>query len=122
MRRKSSLISVGVLFAILSAPTIALDSGAGPADLEGREWLISNYFVNKEQTWPFRKIGQKVDAHLSFKGGAFKGSPGCGQFTGTYHKSAGQLRISADWTDEKELPCSSDQRKNAEEILRGSET
>ena len=117
MRQKSSLISLCVLFATLSAPTIALASAARPTDPEGREWLISNYFVNKEQKWPFRKIGQKVDAHLSFESGAFKGSPGCGQFTGTYHKSGGQFTISTDWTDEKEMPCSSDQRKNAEQIL-----
>src|SRR5208282_4722806 len=102
MRRKSSLISVGGLLAILSVPTIALDNanshGARPEDLEGREWLISNYFIDKEQTWPFRKIGQKGDAYISFESGALKGSPGCGRFTGTYHRSGGQLSISAEWT------------------------
>jgi heat shock protein HslJ len=118
MRQKSSLIFLGVFVATLSATTFALYSDARPSDLEGREWLISNYFVNKEQKWPFRKIGQKVDAYLSFESGAFGGSPGCGQFTGTYHKSSGQFTISADWTDDKEVPCTSDQRKNAEQILR----
>ncbi len=117
MRRKTSLISVCLVFVTLSAPTIALDRTARPADLEGREWLISNYFVNKEQKWPFRKIGQKVDAHLSFEGGVFKGSPGCGRFTGSYQKSGGQFTILAAWTDEKEMPCSSEQRKSAQQIL-----
>lgn len=118
MCQKSSLIPLGVLFATLSAQTIALGNGARPTDVEGREWLISNYFVNKEQKAPLREVGKKVYAHLSFERGAFNGSPGCGRFTGAYHRSGGQFTIAADWTDEKEVPCNDDQRRTAEQILR----
>ena len=85
---------IGVIFcgSLFAAETTRYFKEDHLTDLEGREWLISNYFVNKEQKWPFRKIGQKVDAHLSFESGAFKGSPGCGQVTGigwTVHHLSG---------------------------------
>jgi len=101
-------------------PTIALADShrASPEDLEGREWLIPNYFIDKHQTWPFRRIGQKGDAYVSFESGVLEGSPGCGRFTGKYQRSGSQLAISAEWADEKKIPCSSDERKNAEQILR----
>jgi heat shock protein HslJ len=122
VRRKGSLISLGVIFTALSLPTAALDGthahGARPTDLEGREWLISNYFVDKEQTWPLRRIGQKRDAYVSFENGVLGGSPGCGMFAGTYHRSASKLTISAKRTDEMKQPCGSDLRKDAEQILR----
>jgi heat shock protein HslJ len=103
------------------SPATALDNvaplGARPADLEGRAWQISNYFIDKEQTWPYRKIGQKSDAYISFESGVLKGSPGCGRFTGTYHRAGGQLTISAEWTNENEMPCVNDEKRNAEQIL-----
>lgn len=107
--------------ASFSPPTTALDSaaprGARPADLEGRAWQISNYFIDKEQTWPHRKIGQKGNAYISFESGVLKGSPGCGRFIGTYHRAGGQLTISAEWTNEMEMPCGNDEKRNAEQIL-----
>ena len=118
------LICLGATCAIasFSPPTNALDSaalrGARPADLEGRAWQISNYYIDKEQTWSFRTIGQKGDPSVSFESGALKGSPGCGRFTGAYHRSGRQLSISAEWTDQKEMPCGSDERKDAGQILK----
>ena len=120
---RSFLISLGVTCAIasFSRSTTALDGavphGARPADLEGRSWQISNYFIDKEQTWPYHKIGRKGDPYVRFDSGAIEGSPGCGRFIGTYRWSGAQLTISAEWTDEKEVPCVSDEKKNAEQIL-----
>lgn len=117
----SFLVSLSVVFASLSPAMLALDSSrphsAHPADLEGREWVISNFFVKKEQTWPYSKIGQKNDPYVRFESGAIEGSPGCGRFTGTYRRSGTQLTISAEWTDEKPAPCGSAEKKNAEQIL-----
>jgi heat shock protein HslJ len=120
---RSFLTCLAVTCAIgsFSPPTTALDNaaprGARPADLEGRAWQISNYFIDKKQTWPYRKIGQKSDAYVSFESGVLKGSPGCGRFTGTYHRAGEQLTISAEWTNEKEMPCGNDEKGNAEQIL-----
>lgn len=121
---RSSLTCLAVTCAVasFSPPTTALDNanlrGARPADIEGREWQISNFFIDKKQTWPYRRIGQKGDPYISFEGGAIEGTPGCGRFAGKYYRSGGQLTISAEWTDEKEMPCGSDEKKNAEQILR----
>jgi heat shock protein HslJ len=121
---RSFLTCLVVICAItsLSPPITALGSAAPhaarPADLEGRVWQISNYFVDKEQTWPYRKIGQKGDAYISFESGVLDGSPGCGRFSGTYHRSSGQLTISAEWTDQKDVACDGDEKRNAEQILR----
>jgi heat shock protein HslJ len=119
-RRKCPLILLGGILAIFSVPTLILASsnGARPEDLEGREWQIANYFIGKEQTWPFRKIGQKDDAYVSFENGTVQGSPGCGRFTGTYHQSGRQLTISAQWTNHAETRCDTNERKNAEHILK----
>lgn len=117
----SFLVSLSLIFATLSPATLALDNthsrGAHPADLEGHEWVISNFFVDKEQTWPYYKIGQKSDPYVRFESGAIEGSPGCGRFTGSYRRSGAQLTISAEWTDEKAVPCGSGEKKNAEQIL-----
>jgi heat shock protein HslJ len=122
MRRKNLLISICGIFSLLSAPTIVLGNasphGARPADLEGRQWLISNYFVGEEQTSPYRRIGQKADPYVSFEGGTIAGTPGCGRFSGTYQRSGPRLTISAEWTGQKETPCNSEERKNAEQILK----
>jgi len=121
---RSFLICLGATCAIssFSPPTAALDNanshGARPADLEGREWQVSNYFIDKKQTWPSRRIGQKGDPYVSFESGELKGSPGCGRLTGTYQRSVRQLTISAKWTDQKEMPCGSVERKDAEQILK----
>jgi heat shock protein HslJ len=121
MGRENLLISLSFILVALSSPSFALEDarphGARPEDLEGREWLISSYLVNKAPTWPFRKIRKKVDPYIGFESGALKGSPGCGRFKGTYRRSGGQIAISAEWTDEKETPCGSDEKKNAEQIL-----
>jgi heat shock protein HslJ len=120
---KSLLICLGVVcsLAVVSAQTIALDHnpghGAQPADIEGRDWHISNYFVNKSQTWPYRGLGQKVEAYLTFESGVIKGTPGCGWFTGKYQRTDEQLNISAKWTDDLKTPCGDEAVNNAKAIL-----
>jgi len=117
---RSFLIRLGATCAVasFSLSTTAALRGARPTDLEGRSWQISNYFVDREQTWPYRRIGQKADPYVSFNIGTIAGTPGCGRFAGTYHRSGQQLTISAEWTDQKEMPCGSDERKDAEQILK----
>lgn len=78
---------------------------------------MADFKLDKEQTWPHRKIGQKGNAYISFESGVLKGSPGCGRFIGTYHRAGGQLTISAEWTNEMEMPCGNDEKRNAEQIL-----
>jgi heat shock protein HslJ len=56
--------------------------------------------------------------YIAFSGGIIKGSPGCGQFTGTYHRSGDQLAISAKWADDKRLPCNDGGKDAAAEILQ----
>jgi heat shock protein HslJ len=55
---------------------------------------------------------------ITFAGGILKGSPGCGRFSGTYSGSDDRLTISAQWTDDSEASCDSDEKEDAAKILQ----
>jgi len=96
-----------------------------PADIEGREWHIGEFFTDKVLTTnvltmasPFRQIGWGRVPYIAFEDGTIKGSPGCGRFTGTYRRSDDQLTISAEWTDDKGTPCDEEEKEDAAQIIR----
>ena len=123
LRRFLICLGVTCALAMVSAPTTTLDNattphGARPGDIEGREWSIGKYFVNKEEAWPHHRIGRKGVPYISFSSGVIEGSPGCGRFTGKYSRSGEQLTVSAEWTDDKGRSCDAEENKNAAQILK----
>ena len=89
---------------------------ARPADLEGREWRISQYLIDKEQTEPHHSGGRKDESYIAFENGGVGGSSGCGKFAGKYRRL--RLMISAEWADNKETPCDYEEKANAARILK----
>lgn len=93
--------------------------GISPADLEGREWRIVEYSIGGNY---FRSTGPALwgglKPYIAFSGGIIKGSPGCGQFIGTYRNTSDMLAISAKWADDKKSPCSGEEKDDAAKILQ----
>jgi heat shock protein HslJ len=96
----------------------AVQHGALPADLEGREWQISQFYLHDILLWPHRGIVWTPRPNITLAGGLIKGSPGCGKFTGTYQRSDDRLAISATWTDDTKSPCNADEKDDAAKILQ----
>ena len=121
---KVALVGVGFTcsWAVCSAQTPTPHNtaahSAGPADLEGREWHIFNYSPDHVQTWHRELIRQKTKPYIKFAGSIVEGSPGCGRFTGEYHRTGKQLAILAEWTDSKEAPCGNAKKEEAKQILK----
>ena len=120
----SSLICLGVscAFAAFTTPAVALDKtaeqGARPADLEGRVWRISQLYIDKRVLWPHPQAMWVPKPYIAYTDGKIEGSPGCGQFTGTYSISGDRLAISAKWADASGTPCNDGEKDDAARILQ----
>lgn len=120
----SLLIGLVTCCTVLSAQpaTIinAVTGGAVSADLEGREWRVALYSsspFSKILTWPDYATVHRASAYITFSAGAIKGS-GCGQFSGSYHRSGDQLTILARWADDKATPCNDAEKLAASAVLQ----
>jgi heat shock protein HslJ len=115
---QASLLCIGVtcVFAVAQPPANPLDHpvehGAQPSVIEGREWHLPRFYIQDKLQWPHRPV-----VSIAFANGVFKGSPGCGRFTGTYRRSDDTLTISAQWTDDSKAPCDADERDDAAKLL-----
>ena len=97
----------------------AAQPGISPADLEGREWRIIEYSIGVNYfRFPAPVLWGGPKPYIAFSGGIIKGSPGCGQFTGTYRNTSDLLAISAKWVDDKVSPCSGEQKDDDAKILQ----
>jgi heat shock protein HslJ len=115
-----------------AAPAATSDNAARPGatsdDLEGREWRIAFYLSRPySPSNSFNGVLASTDnqiyfwramPYIAFDEGAIKGSPGCGQFTGSYHRLGDQLTILAQWTDDKGTPCDDMERYAASTVLQ----
>jgi heat shock protein HslJ len=90
---------------------------AGPADIEGRTWQISNYFVGDSQRWPSRALWQKGEPYIKFENGMVEGSPGCGRFGGKYRRLADRFFVSAEWKEDEKKVCRTEAKRDARQIL-----
>ena len=118
-----SLPLVAILMAVscqLAAQQMAALAGSIPgsavsSNLEGHQWRLSQYYVGNKllSTLP----QWEPIPYFSFRDGRIEGSPGCGQFTGTYRGTDDQLAISASWSDDTRSPCSGEQKDDAAKIL-----
>lgn len=122
---KVALVGVGLTFCSWSvssaqapAPHKTTAHSAGPADLEGREWHIFNYSPDHVQTWHRELIREKTKPYIKFAGRIVEGSPGCGRFTGEYHRSGKQVTVLSEWVDSKEAPCGNEKKEEAKQILK----
>jgi heat shock protein HslJ len=85
------------------------------SSLEGHQWRLSQFYVGNKS---LITLPQWVPIpFFSFRDGRMEGSPGCGQFTGTYRGTDGQLAISASWADDTKSPCSGEQKDEATKII-----
>ncbi len=92
-----------------SVPVVAFDGavlrGPQPADIEGREWRI------------LPDQSRRQSGYLAFQNGIITGSPGCGQFAGTYQRSNDLITISVNWVGDK-THCSGEIKEKAELVLK----
>jgi len=93
-------------------PDHSIQQGAQLSDIEGREWRIVAYAKQPGSLW-----ATHYRPFIAFANGVVKGSPGCGQFSGTYLRSDNRLTISAQWRDDK-ASCSSGEKEEAAGILQ----
>ncbi len=87
------------------------------ATIEGHEWTISQYYIRKELLFPHLQAQWLARPWISFQDGAIHGSPGCGQFTGSYKKSADSISLTAKWSDDSQRPCSSEEKDDEAKML-----
>jgi heat shock protein HslJ len=114
---------IGLLCSV--APVLGAQSSSAPIRqgrishnlFEGREWVIAQYYVNQELLFPNPKLVRTSRPYISFVDGVVGGSPGCGNFTGIYHKSGDALTIAAKWSQGADKSCSDGEREDAAKML-----
>src|ERR1035438_2670183 len=85
-------------FMLAAMPMTALAS-ALPANLEDHSWLIGPPSWNEPQQWPTYGTIPKPAPYITFTRGTIRGSTGCGQLTGSYHRSEDRLTIAPGRSD-----------------------
>ena len=87
------------------------------ATLEGPEWTIAQYYLHEELLSPHLQPQWVSQPSIRFQGGIIDGSPGCGQFSGTYKRSGDSLIVAAKWANDAQTPCKAQEKDDATKMV-----